>query len=276
MTSHETAPSAILIGSHVEDDDPVGGALARKADVAQFFLGNPQGWAAPSVLAPGGAAAVRAAAEVAGVGLYIHAPYVINVASLNNRVRIPSRKLLQQTLDLAAQLGARGVVVHGGHVTAEDDPAAGFDNWRKAVEGLTLTVPLLIENTAGGQFAMARFLENIGRLWEILAAVDTDGRVGFCLDTCHAFAAGLDLAGVVDDVRAITGRIDLVHANDSRDAAGSGADRHANLGQGQIDAAALIAVVAAAGCPALVETPGGPAAQAADVAWLRQRSGEAD
>jgi len=251
----------------------VGGALARRADLAQFFLGDPQSWAAPSVLAPGGAEALRAAAAEAGIGLYVHAPYVINVASLNNRIRIPSRKLLQQTFDLAGQVGARGVVVHGGHVTAEDDPATGFANWRKAVEGLTLSVPLLLENTAGGQYAMARFLENIGRLWEAVAAVDTAGMVGFCLDTCHAYAAGLDMATIIDDVRGITGRIDLVHANDSRDAAGSGADRHANLGQGQLDPEALVAVVAAAGCPALVETPGGPAEQAADIAWLRQRLG---
>ncbi|HEY0357870.1 MAG TPA: TIM barrel protein, partial [Mycobacteriales bacterium] len=93
---------------------------------------------------------------------------------------------------------------------------------------------------------------------------------GFCLDTCHAHAGGEDLLGIVDRVRAITGRIDLVHANDSRDGFDSGADRHANFGSGQIDPEQILAVVAAAGAPVVCETPGGPDGQAADIAFLRE------
>jgi deoxyribonuclease-4 len=95
--------------------------------------------------------------------------------------------------------------------------------------------------------------------------------VGFCLDTCHAHAAGEELATIVDRVKAITGRIDLVHANDSRDAFDSGADRHANLGDGQIDPDDLVGVVRAAGAPVVCETPGGREGQAADIAWLRKQ-----
>ncbi|MCW2942843.1 MAG: deoxyribonuclease, partial [Actinomycetia bacterium] len=62
--------------------------------------------------------------------------------------------------------------------------------------------------------------------------------------------------------------IDLVHCNDSRDAFDSGADRHANLGDGQIDPELILAVVRSAGAPVLVETPS--AGQAADIAWLRE------
>jgi len=78
---------------------------------------------------------------------------------------------------------------------------------------------------------------------------------------------------VADDLRAITGRIDLVHANDSRDAAGSGADRHANLGQGQADPDGIVHAVKAANTLTLVETPGDPEAQVADIQWLRDRLG---
>ena len=81
--------------------------------------------------------------------------------------------------------------------------------------------------------------------------------VGFCLDTCHAHAGGNPLETVVADVRAITGRIDLVHCNDSRDEFDSGADRHANLGAGQIDPDLLAAVIRDAGAPVVLETPGG-------------------
>ena len=111
---------------------------------------------------------------------------------------------------------------------------------------------------------MARRLDAIARLWD---AVGHHDNVGFCLDTCHAHAGGEELVGLVERVLAITGRIDLVHLNDSRDAFGSGADRHANVGSGQIDVEALVAVVRAAGAPVVVETPRD--GQAADIALLK-------
>lgn len=262
---------SLHIGGHGGDADPIAEAAARDASLAQFFLGDPQSWKGPTVSYPGGAGALKAAAETAGVDLYVHAPYPLNVASTNNRIRIPSRKLIQQVLTAAAEIGAKGVVVHGGHVLKDDDPSKGFDNWRKCVEQLDLPVPLLIENTAGGDNAMARRLDRLAQLWDAIGAAEGADRVGLCLDTCHAHAGGEDLLTVVERVRAITGRIDLVHANDSRDAFDSGADRHANFGAGHIDPDALVAVVRAAAAPVVCETPGGAEGQAADIAWLRER-----
>ena len=262
------------IGATVDQHDPISAARERGADAAQILLGDPQAWTKPEAAYPGGAAALADAAKAADLRLYVHAAYVINVASPNNRIRIPSRKLLQQTLTAAAELGAAGVVVHGGHVTKDDDPATGFDNWRKAVEGLELPVPLLIENTAGGNFAMARHLEAIERLWQAVSGHPHSDRIGFCLDTCHAFAAGLELDTVVERILAITGRVDLVHANDSQGGFDSGRDRHANFGAGKIDPEQLAAVAraaAAAGADFVCETPGEAAGQGADVAWLRER-----
>ena len=263
--------SAPRIGAHIGDQsDPVGEAKARDADLVQFFLGDPQGWKSPVVAHPGGAAGLRAEADEAGIDLYVHAPYVLNVATTNNRIRIPSRKLLQKTIDLATEVGVQGVIVHGGHVLATDDPATGRENWVKTIERSELTVPLLIENTAGGTNAMARSLDAWVALWETLAARTDLTNVGVCLDTCHAHAGGIDVAGAVAAVRAVTGRIDLVHANDSKDPFDSGRDRHANFGDGQIDPADLLAVVTAAGAPVVCETPGGVAGQSADIAWLRK------
>ena len=96
---------------------------------------------------------------------------------------------------------------------------------------------------------------------------------GFCLDTCHAHAGGEDLLNIVDRVKAITGRIDLIHANDSKDTFDSGRDRHDNLGNGKIDPELVVAVVRAAGAPVIVETPGGVEGQSADIALLRDRAG---
>ncbi len=266
--------TALRIGAHVDQDDPVAAAADRDAGLAQFFLGDPQGWKAPVVAYAGGAGALRAAAAAAGLDLYVHAPYVLNVATSNNRIRIPSRKLLEAHARLAAEVGAKGLIVHGGHVLAGDDPESGFDNWAKTFERFAPPLPVLIENTAGGNNAMARRLERIARLWEVLDArcdPATMSNVGFCLDTCHAHAGGEELVGIVDRVKAITGRIDLVHANDSRDTFDSGADRHANLGAGSIGGDDIAAVVSAAGAPVVVETPGGRDGQGADIAFLRER-----
>ena len=252
------------IGAHLHDGDPLDEATAIQADAVQFFLGDPQGWKAPSFPRP--PAELRAAFESSGVEGYVHAPYVINVASPNNRIRIPSRKLLEQQLQAAASVGARGLIVHGGYVTAGVDPQEGYDSWRKAIERIERPLPMLIENTAGGDGAMARGLEAIARLWDAVGGAGGDGgEVGFCLDTCHAFASGEDLSTVVDRIKAITGRIDLVHCNNSRDEFGSGRDRHADLQSGTIDPGQLVDVVRAAGATAICETPDA----AADVRWLR-------
>jgi deoxyribonuclease-4 len=254
----------IRIGAHLHDGDPLTQALAMGADAAQFFLGDPQGWKAPSF--PGEPAEVKAAFAAAGVDAYIHAPYVINVASPNNRIRIPSRKLLEQQINAAASIGARALIVHGGHVTAGVDPEEGYDSWRKAVERIERPLPMFIENTAGGEGAMARGFDAVARLWEVVTdAADGGGEIGFCLDTCHAFSSGEELAGIADRLKAITGRIDLVHCNNSRDDFGSGRDRHAGLESGKIDPALIVDVIRASGAPAICETPD----PAADIRWLR-------
>ncbi|MCW3844639.1 deoxyribonuclease IV [Micromonospora yasonensis] len=257
------------IGAHVDPTDPLAEAAARDAETVQFFLSDPQGWKAPKPRED--AERLRAA----DVDLYVHAPYVINVATLNNRIRIPSRKLLLGHASAAAAVGAKGLIVHGGHVNAGDDLAVGFDNWRKtfayAADSGGFPLPVLIENTAGGDNACARHLDALARLWDAL----DDYEVGFCLDTCHAFAGGEELLGLVDRVKAITGRIDLIHANNSKGTFNSGQDRHDNLTGGTIDPELLVAVIRAAGAPVIVETPGGAKGQAADIAFLREQLGTA-
>ena len=260
----------VRIGAHFHVDHPLDEAIARGADAAQFFLGDPQGWKGPVI--PGGdPAAVRDAFAAAGVDIYIHAPYIINVATSNNRIRIPSRKILDQQLKAAASVGAKGLIVHGGHVTKGEDAEVGFENWRKLFERQAesggFDVPILIENTAGGDNAMARRFDALARLWDAVADYD----VGFCLDTCHAFAGGEDLLDIVDRVKAITGRIDLVHLNSSRDEFNSARDRHANIADGTIEPEQLVAVLAAAQAPAVVETP--DEGQAADIEFLRAKLG---
>src|SRR5437763_8528808 len=100
----------VRVGAHDREGDPVAVADATGSDVVQFFLGDPQGWDAPAF--PGGdAAALKSHFAGADVDVFIHAPYRINVASTNNRIRIPSRKLLAGYLAAAAEVGAKGLIV---------------------------------------------------------------------------------------------------------------------------------------------------------------------
>ncbi|HYP56256.1 MAG TPA: TIM barrel protein, partial [Solirubrobacterales bacterium] len=149
----------------------------------------------------------------------------------------------------------------------------GFGRWARTLEMLESEVSLYIENTAGGENAVARRFDDLGRLWEAIAGDRHGVELGFCFDTCHAHAAGEELADAVERVRSICGRVDLLHANDSRDPAGTGADRHANLGRGQIEPEALRAMIASCGGPVVCETPGGAAEMRADLEFVRAALG---
>jgi deoxyribonuclease-4 len=162
---------------------------------------------------------------------------------------------------------AAAVIVHAGH--AEDGVADGVGRWTRTLEMLESPVPVLIENTAGGTNAVARRFDALAQLWDAMSAAKTNVELGFCFDTCHAHAAGEELTDAVERVLAIVGRIDLLHANDSRDPPGTGADRHANLGRGEIGSEPLRAMIRAAGAPVVVETPGGADGLRADIEFVR-------
>jgi deoxyribonuclease-4 len=249
----------MLVGAHVSSGAPFAEAEARSADVVQIFLSNPQSWKKP--IFRDDAAELRAAK----LPIYVHAPYLINVCADNNRVRIPSRKILQDTCDAASEIDAAAVVVHGGHVTGDGPQEEGIVRWRKALEAVDTDMQILIENTAGGDKALARRSEWLERLWSEIGGFG----VGFVLDTCHAWAGGEPFDGLVERVMAATGRIDLVHANDSKDPFDSRRDRHQNLGHGEIPPDELSGVICDADAPVVVETPGEAADQAADIEWVR-------
>ncbi|MEO7802996.1 MAG: deoxyribonuclease IV [Actinomycetota bacterium] len=248
----------MLIGLHVGQDDPLGDARAVNADALQMFLGDPQSFAKPD---PRPDAELLRASDKP---IYIHAPYRLNVCHPSPRIRVPSRKTLAQTVEAASAVGAAGVIVHGGH--AEDDPLEGAIRWRKVFDEREFPVKVLIENTAGGNNAVARYVDQLERLFTQLEGFD----VGFCFDTCDAHAAGEDLVDVIDRVLKVVGTIDVIHCNDSRDLAGTGADRHANIGKGKMDPETILAMVKASNAKVVIfETPSPGVIE--DIAWLRAR-----
>jgi deoxyribonuclease-4 len=261
------------VGAHV----PVAGrglagtglAYADKvgAESVQVFVANPRGWATPA----GNAAqdhAFREGCAERGISAYVHAPYLINFGSDSAATRERSAESLGHSLRRGRAIGASGVVVHTGSALC-GSPASAL---RQVREGLLPLLGddaegpwLLLEPTAGQGRSMCSKMADLA---DYVAALEHHPRVGVCLDTCHAFAAGHDLAAdggvgrMLDDLVAAAGpdRLRLIHANDSMDVAGARKDRHANIGAGHIGAAPfgeLFAHPATAGVPLIIETPDG-------------------
>jgi deoxyribonuclease-4 len=260
---------ATCVGAHVPGHDPLAEAEAVGADCLQLFVGDPQSFKPPPPHPRG--AELRASP----LPVYVHAPYLMNVCSPVPTRRYSGRRILQQTCDAAADVGAAAVIVHPGH--AEDDLEEGFGRWVRTLERLKTTVPLYLENTAGGKRAVARRFDDLARLWDAVQGATTDVEIGFCFDTCHAHAAGEELSDAVERVLKIVGTIDLLHANDSQGQPGSGRDRHTHPGQGNIGADVLRHMIHTAGGPVIVEPheawKAEPDAVRADIRFVREALG---
>ncbi len=256
------------IGGHLPSSDPLETADRLGMDIVQIHVSSPRTWKAPT--------ARDDAAELAASGrvVAVHAPYLCNPASADPQVRERTVVLLQQTIDAAAAVGAGGLVVHAGQAGAQGSIAEGVARWIALLGRLRGDVPLLIENTASGRASLGRHLDGVAALFAAVRATPSTMRIGACLDTAHAFAAdpaaGKDPAGWVERFAAVTGGIDLVHVNDSAAPAGSGRDRHANLGAGVMGLELIADMLAASGAPAAVlETPGYDERRAQDLEILR-------
>lgn len=275
-----------LVGCHV----PVGRGLATQglayaahtgAEAVQVFLGNPRGWAAHTG-APDEDRRFRAALD-AGLPAFVHASYLINLGSPDAATLRRSVAALKHALDRARQIGAQGVVVHTGSAVDAGRTDAALTQVGKVLRPLLDALPeggpaLLLEPTAGQGRSLCSTADELP---PYLDALDHHPRLGLCLDTCHLFAAGHDLAvrggmkRFLDALPDVAGRVPLrlVHANDSLDAVGARKDRHAAIGAGHLGEAPFAALLrhpVAAGVPVVVETPGDRAAHAREIALLKR------
>lgn len=280
------------VGAHV----PVGRGLARQglayadavgAEAVQVFVSNPRGWA----LSPGDPlqdSAFRDGCAERGLPAYVHAPYLVNLGSPTPATVTRSVQMLGHAVDRGRAIGAAGVVFHAG---TAGPLAAGGSRERAAGQLREHLLPLLdgldrdggdgpdllVEGTAGGGQPLAATVDELAAF---VALLDGHPRLGVCLDTCHAFAAGEDLAAprgvrrVLDHlVLAVgRGRLRLVHANGSKDALGSTRDRHERIGAGSLGRGVfsdLLAHPAVRRAVVVIETPGGQADHAEDIAVLQ-------
>jgi deoxyribonuclease IV len=235
----------MLIGAHVSSGGGLDRAVERGealgAESIQIFNQSPRMWR-PTKYTEEDFAAFRerlAASPVESV--FIHAVYLINVASDDKDVGRKSLESLSHALTVGDAIGAGGVIVHPGSGKGQK-PEPTFKRLGRAVkEALARTVrcPLLFEDTAGAGFTIGRTFEELAKVIEISGAGE---RLGVCLDSCHLLASGYEvrepgaLSAVVDEFDREVGleRLRALHLNDSATALGSNRDRHAVIGEGEI------------------------------------------
>ncbi|MET0801451.1 MAG: deoxyribonuclease IV [Actinomycetota bacterium] len=250
----------------------------RGADCAQVFLSNPRAWASPRQTDEQ-VAAFREAWAASGLGpLIAHAPYLVNIASADPVFLGKSRALAIASIEACDALGADALVVHAGNGGGGDTHLAR----RRAVASIDAVTEasertrVLVELMAGTRGAVA---STAAEAAELLGRVAVDA-VGLCLDTCHLFAAGYGLdtaegvAALFDELRTegLTGRIGLMHANDSEYGRGEHRDRHAPIGEGRIGSdgfGSLLARPEVADLAFVLETPGEASDHAEQIARLR-------
>ncbi|BCJ63409.1 deoxyribonuclease IV [Polymorphospora rubra] len=277
------------VGSHT----PTAGGLAKAAlpyvdaagaEAVQVYVGNSRGWALP----PGDPAQdelFRAGCAERGIPAYVHASLLVNIGSPTPATVERSVATLAHALRRGTAIGAAGVVFHAGSAV---DAAHADTAMRQVREALLPLLDraaadgapkLLVEPSAGGGRSLASKVEHLG---PYLDAVDRHPWLGVCFDTCHAWAAGHDLASpggmtaTLDSLVTAVGddRLWLVHANDSRDTCGSTRDRHETIGKGTIGEPAFAELMrhpATAGVAVIVETPS--EGHATDIATLQQLRG---
>ncbi len=243
-------------------------AMIRRCTTLQMFTGAPVQWARRRFT---GAETERFAGRLEELNIrphFVHAKYLLNVSSPDPELRCRSLTDLCEELEAARNLRAAGVVLHLGSVGAEGNVADGIKRVAEAIDVASERVPagppLILENSAGqGNIVGADFAQ----LAEIIGRTRFPRRVLCCVDTAHAFAAGIPLHTADGLESTITQmdesfgleRLALLHVNDSMFPFASGRDRHWHIGRGEIGREAMARIVnhpKLIHLPFIMETPG--------------------
>ena len=258
-------------------------AVSIGANVFQLFTRNPRGGAAKPIDRDDVAAFLGYAVEN-GIGpILAHAPYTLNAAGAETRVREFAESVFVDDLRrLELTPGALYNFHPGSHVGQGAEK--GIELISAALDRfLTPDLPftVLLETMAGkgsevgGSFAHLR---------QVIDGVAHSEKLGVCLDTCHVWDAGYDIVndldGVLTEFDKTVGlsRLKAVHLNDSKNDLGSHKDRHEKLGQGRIGADALRRAVrhpALQGLPFVLETPNDDAGYIKEIALVKEWMAEA-
>ena len=237
----------MLLGIHVSGAAKIYEAVDRAAELdcntMQIFSRSPQRWR-EKVLDPADIKEFRKRREQSEINpVFIHVPYLINLASPNSRLYNASIEAYIEDLKEAEQFKADYIVTHmGSHKETSED--AGIARLTQALNIILkktrdLKVGILLENTSGsGSWLGYKFIHQ----QEVLDGIKFRDRIGLCIDTAHAFLAGYNIASkegldtMLDEVDELVdiGEVKLIHLNDAHGKLGTHHDRHANIGKGSI------------------------------------------
>jgi deoxyribonuclease-4 len=220
------------------------------ANTFQIFSASPRMWRTKTPEPAQVASLRRLRARHDLAPLVVHDSYLINLAAPSSEVREKSIAAFQGEMERAIVIGAEYLVAHPGNYKGQTveqgmvNVAAALSlAWRRVREdlktGCKLTV--LLENTAGAGAQLGGDLEELAAIREIASSY-LDIPIGYCLDTCHCYVAGFDIAseaGLADFLRTADGvlglaNVPVIHTNDAKMQLGSHIDRHANIGSGYI------------------------------------------
>lgn len=258
-------------------------AASIDANTFQFFTRNPRGGKAKAIDPADMKAFHEYAAEHGIVRILAHAPYTLNPCSKNPETREFARQTLAEDLVRMEETPGQLYNMHPGSHTGQG-AETGIEMIADALNEVLRpeqTTTLLLETMAGKGSEVGRTFEEVAA---IIDRVELETHVGVCLDTCHVWDAGYDIAGdldgVLDEFDRIIGleRLRAIHLNDSLNPCGAHKDRHARLGEGHIGLDALLAVTQhpdLRDLPFYLETPNDTlAGYAAEIATVREASGE--
>ncbi len=229
-------------------------AHEKGAECFQIFSRSPQGGPAPKLTTELVAEYRENCKKYSLADVAIHTPYYINLASLNDRIRNSSVKIIREELERASILRVQHVMTHLGSAKDQDEKKAVKTvggGLKKILEGYKGTAILLLENSAGAGKVVGDTFDELAFLLKYLAVDRSPSTVGICFDTCHAFTSGYDLrtAAAVkktlksfDDIIGLE-RLKLIHANDSMAGLGEHRDRHEHIGLGKIGVEGFRALV---------------------------------
>jgi deoxyribonuclease-4 len=260
------------LGAHVSTAGGVAHAPGRAAEidsrVLQLFTKQPSRWAEPALDADACTAFGAARRRHAIAALTAHDSYLINLASPDPVLRDRSLAAFKAELQRCQALGVPYLVSHPGNAMGAPAPDALARNAaaiEQAIEETDVDVTVLLETTAGSGTALGARLEELAGLRDRVGP-SARGRVGYCVDTCHVWAAGYDLrgdydgvAGAIEDVLGLA-HVRLFHLNDSVGGLGSRRDRHAGIGDGALGEAPFRALMTDdrfLHIPKVLETPKG-------------------
>jgi deoxyribonuclease-4 len=276
-----------LLGSHISVAGGVEKAPERAhkegCEVMQVFVQSPQTFKTPQT--------TNDEVENFGVALkkyaikevYVHAPYLINLASAKNNIKYGSISLIRKNLERASALGCTFVMTHLGSYgdkSREDGLEQVNKSLKKILEGYTGKAKLLLELSAGSGNIIGSHFEEFHKILTNLKKPE----IGVCLDTAHIFASGYDLRGkkaidaTINEFETVIGleNLKLIHLNDSLVPFGSKKDRHADIGDGEIGIDNISLILKHSklkSVPMVLETPGNETRRTKDIALLKKLRG---